>query len=373
MSDVNIQPIAHVFDETGTLAENYVENEQRDLAQRNVRALCTLYGSFFVESVKLRDANGNPLQPSQYQFGLFNELITEKTGKDIAAAVIITDATVIAPVFIDYQCVGGPWGATNEQIIDLFTALMTDDRPVSWPNILGKPDGFKPAHHLQDIGDLYGAEYFVAALDRLANAYLMGDNASHDEILRQIDQLRSDMNQNLSDLTAALKAYADAGDAKVQANVDNEAQTRANADTQLQGNINAEATARQNADTTLQTNITAAITHADNGDAALQQNITAEATARQNADTAIQGTVTSVNNALTAHVNAQGNVHNLTAAQLGVYTQAQVDALIAGVNNNLGNYVKKNTAEDLSLTNSGGVLYAYVSGAWRAVWPPQWQ
>jgi hypothetical protein len=373
MSDVNIPPVSHVFDETGTLAENYIENEQRDLADRTIRAACTRFGSFFIESFKIRDANGNPLAASQYQFGLFNELITEKTGKEIAAAIIITDPAVAAPVFMDYQCVGGPWGATNEQIIDLFTALMTDDRPVSWPNILGKPDGFKPAHHLQDIGDLYGAEYFVAALDRLANAYLMGDNASHDEILRQIDQLRTDMNQGLSDLTASLKAYADAGDARVQANVDNEAQIRAQADSTLQGNINAEATTRGNADTQLQTNITAAITHADNGDAALQQNITAEQTARQNADGTLQTNITAVNTALTAHVNAQGNVHNLTPVQLGVYTTAQVDALIAGINNNLGNYVKKNTAEDLSLTNSGGNLYAYISGAWRLVWPPQWQ
>ena len=373
MSDVNITPVSHVFDETGTLAENYIENEQRDLAQRNVRALCTRYGSFFVDSVKLRDANGNPLVPSQYQFGLFAEDLTAKTGKEIAGAVIITDATVIAPVFIDYQCVGGPWGATNEQIIDLFTQLTTDDRPVAWPNILGKPDGYKPAHHFQDIGDLFGAEYIVQALERLGNAYLMGDNASHDEILRQIDQLRQDMNQGLTDLSNALKAYADAGDARVQANLDNEAQIRANADTTLQGNINNEATARQNADATLQTNINNAITHADNGDAALQQNINAEATARQNADTALQTNINSVNTALTAHVNATGNVHNLTAAQLGVYTTAQVDALINSVNANLGNYVKKNTAEELSLTNSGGVLYAFVSGAWRAVWPPQWQ
>ncbi|BAQ02593.1 virion structural protein [Ralstonia phage RSL2] len=373
MSDVTITPVSHVFDETGTLAENYIENEQRDLAQRNVRAACTRYGAFYIESFKIRDANGNPLLANQYQFGLFAEELSEKTGKEIAGAVIITDPAVISPVFMDYQCVGGPWGATNEQIIDLFTALMTDDRPVTWPNILGKPDGFKPAHHFQDIGDLFGAEYFVNALERLTNAYLMGDNASHDEILRNIDQLRQDMNQGLTDLSNALKAYADAGDARVQANLDNEAQIRAQADTTLQGNINAEATTRSNADTTLQNNINAAITHADNGDATLQQNINSEATARQNADTALNTSITSVNNALAAHVAAKGNVHSLTPAQLGVYTTAQVDALIAQINNQLTGYVKKNAGEDTSLTVSGGVLYGWVGGAWRAVWPPQWQ
>lgn len=373
MSDVNITPVSHVFDETGTLAENYVENEQRDLAQRNIRAACTRYGAFFIESFKIRDANGNPLLASQYQFGLFAEDLSEKTGKEIAGAVIITDPTVISPVFIDYQCVGGPWGATNEQIIDLFTALMTDDRPVTWPNILGKPDGFKPAHHFQDIGDLFGAEYIVQALERLGNAYLMGDNASHDEILRNIDQLKSDTAQQIADLNTALRAYIDAGDDRVQGNVDNEAQIRAQADTTLQGNITAEATTRGQADTTLQNNINAAITHADNGDAAVQANVDAEVNARKAADTALQTNITAVNTALTAHTQATGNVHSLTAAQLGVYTKAEVDAMIAGVNNNLTNYVKKNAGEDTSLTVSGGVLYGWVGGNWRAIWPPQWQ
>lgn len=373
MSDVTITPVSHVFDETGTLAENYVENEQRDLAQRNIRAACTRYGAFFIESFKIRDANGNALLANQYQFGLFAEDLSEKTGKEIAGAVIITDPAVISPVFIDYQCVGGPWGATNEQIIDLFTALMTDDRPVTWPNILGKPDGFKPAHHFQDIGDLFGAEYIVQALERLGNAYLMGDNASHDEILRNIDQLRSDMNQGLTDLSNALKAYADAGDAKVEADLSNEAQLRAAADTQLQNNINSEATTRGNADTTLQTNINNEATARANAVTGVQNNLNSEITARQNGDSALNTSITNVNNALTAHTSATGNVHNLTPAQLGVYTIAQVDALINSVNASLGNYVKKNAGEDTSVTVSGGVIYIFMSGAWRAVWPPQWQ
>jgi len=337
MSDVNITPVSHVFDETGTLAENYIENEQRVLAQTTIRALCTRYGAFFVDTFVMRDGNNNPVDPSKFQFGLFAEELSEKTGKEIASAVVITDPTVIGPVYVDYHCVGGPWGVSNEQIIDLFTQLQSDTRPVTWQNILGKPDGFKPAHHFQDIGDLFGAEYFVEALERLTNAYLMGDNASHDEILRQIDALRTYVDTQLSTLNDSLKAYIDAGDARVQGNVDNLS------------------------------------THVDNVQASLQAEIDTTNTRITTVQSALQASIDSVNQALATHVAAQGNVHNLTAAELGVYTTAQVDQLIANVNNNLGNYVKKNAAEDLSLINSGGMLYVYLNGVYRVVWPPQWQ
>lgn len=301
MADPNVLPPTHAFDETGTLPENFIENEQRPLALRNVRALATLFGSFFTESFAMRDANGVPVDPSKYQFGLFSELISEKTGKEVCGAVIVTDATVAAPVFIDYHCVGGPWGATNEQIIALFAQLNGDDRPVSWPNILGKPDAFVPAHHLQDIGDLYGAEYWVAAIDRLAQAYLMGDNASHDEIFRRIDQNRQDINDALAQLNTSLRQYIDQGDSNLQGKID------------------------------------------------------------------------ALTDVVDQHIANKLNPHQVTAAQAGTYTQAQIDQLLTGLNNALAGYVKKNVGEDLALTNSNGQLYAFLNGTYRLIWPPQWQ
>lgn len=408
MTDI-ITPTTHVFDETGVLPENYIENEQRDLAVRNVRAVAARFGSFFVDGFRMRDANGFPVDPSKYKFALYRNVISAKLGKNVCSAVIITDPNVVAPVFIDYHCVGGPYGASNEHILELFNQLQTDDRPVNWPNILGKPDSYNPAHHFQDIGDLYGAEYWVEALERLADAFLMGDSASHDEIWRRMDQIRTEMLQAIADQNTSLKAYIDQHDAALQTNI-NTVDTRvtnvrqeclnasAAVDTRLtnvrQELLNADSVINDritSVQQTLQTNINtvdARITSVRqellNADGVINDRITSvQGTLQTNINNVdsrvttvqnnLQGQINSTNSTLAAHTSNTNNPHNTTANQTGTYNSGQIDGMIAAINNNLnGNFVKKNIAEELALTSSGGYIYCFMNGAWRAIWPAQW-
>lgn len=101
--------------------------------------------------------------------------------------------------------------------------------------------------------------------------------------------------------------------------------------------------------------------------------------------------------ALQGHVDNNSNPHNVTKLQVGLgavfnfstasdqeaidgtrvdrYTTPRAvkqhfDAAIASAENA---YVKKNVAESTSLRETGGVLQAFVNGAWRQIWPPQWQ
>ncbi len=97
------------------------------------------------------------------------------------------------------------------------------------------------------------------------------------------------------------------------------------------------------------------------------------------------------------HANRTDNPHSVTKAQVGLgnvpnYAVADSATAIAGVDNasfmtplrvkeaiqntqaGIDNrYVRKAFAEDTSLQVVGGTLQAYVAGAWRIVWPPQWQ
>lgn len=337
MPDVNIIPTPLAYDDTGTLAENFIVNEQRTTPAMNVRALAPRFGAFYTGTFAIRDANGNPLAKTQYQFGLFKPSLADMTGKDCAAAVVVTDANALSPFYIDYHAVGGPWGASNEHIIELFAQLNNDQRPVTWPNILGKPDGFKPAPHLQDIGSLFGAEYFVNAMERLAEAYLMGDNASHDEIFRLIDQNKQDITNQLNQLNSSLRAYIDQQDGKLQTEIDQFS-------TQL---------------TNLQNSLQQQITAVSQQVTALQQNI--------------QPQIDNLTQTLNNHINAKGNVHQATPGDIGAYSKPEVDQMIAAINNNLGNFVKKNAQEDTSLLVQNGQLWSWVQGGWRIVWPPQWQ
>ena len=207
MADNNINPPILAFDETGELTENFIPNEEKQLANMNVRAGVPKFGAFYTKTFVMRDANNQLVDKTRYQFGMYKKLISEKIGKEICACFVITDPTVVAPVYIDYHAVGGPYGTSNELILELFNKLNGDDRPVSWPNILGKPEEYRPAAHLEDIGNMYGAEYWVAALERLTDAILMGDSASHDEIFRRIDENKNAANDAIADLQNQINAH----------------------------------------------------------------------------------------------------------------------------------------------------------------------
>ena len=82
-----------------------------------------------------------------------------------------------------------------------------DNRPVAWGDIIGKPDAYEPAAHYHDAGDIYGFEYVVTAIERVRSAILIGDDATHDEIYRYIDNWGTQLGTQISTLQAQLNAH----------------------------------------------------------------------------------------------------------------------------------------------------------------------
>jgi hypothetical protein len=200
------QPYQYPLDPTGVSSDNLVVGEEHTLPNRTVRALAPLYGGFFTESVVVRDRSNNQvLQKNvQYRAAELLEFPTGRWGKEICTIILITDESVSNEVEIDYQVLGGEYSTNVDAIVSMLNEAMLE-RPVSWPNILGQPDEFNPAAHFHDVGDIYGFEYVVNALERLRSAVLIGDSASHDEILRYVDR----QDEDIRDGTAAVQNQLD--------------------------------------------------------------------------------------------------------------------------------------------------------------------
>ena len=186
--------IKYPLDLTGINPTNLVIGEPHTMPRRKVRAIATNYGPFFTEGLKvfdqvtgLRLRAGTPEEGGQYVAAEMYAEATTRTGKEVCAIIVITDESVSDTVLIDYQVLGGEFSSTAAIIAQQVEALDLDERPVRWGDILGLPSAFPPAHHLHDIGDIFGFEYLVSAIERLRHAILMGDVASHDEIYRYID------------------------------------------------------------------------------------------------------------------------------------------------------------------------------------------
>lgn len=208
------QVIQLPLDPTGQSANNLVQGETHTLiANRTYRAIAPTCGAFYAESLKVYDVNGVQLTdgsngtPRQYYAAEFLELPSGRYNQDIYSIVLIIDPAVSANVSIDYQALGGDFSRNIQAIIDQIEALGLDNRPVSWGDILNKPSEFDPAKHLHDIGDVYGFEYVVHALDRIRDAIEVGDDASHMAIYAYVDQAVAAMQALITSLQNALNDH----------------------------------------------------------------------------------------------------------------------------------------------------------------------
>lgn len=283
--------VRYPLDPTGANPNNLVAGEIQNLTpNRNVRAIATLYGAFFTESLVVTDvATGLPLTPNtQYYAAEMYELPTARYGKEICAVILITDPTVSNQVSLQYQALGGPYGTSATAIIQQIENLQLDTRPVAWGDILDRPSEFPPAFHLHDVGDVYGFEYLVHAIDRVRDAIEVGDSAQYDQIYAYIDHLQT-----------VLQAEIDSGNAGLSAHLADFGNPHRTTATQ----VGAYTIAQSDAITT------------------------------------------PINNTLQAHVaNITGNPHHVTAAQVGAYTTAQSDANLSAVNSALTTAINNHIA-----------------------------
>jgi hypothetical protein len=286
------------LDPTGLSQDNLIVREPHTISTRRVRAIATKSGAFFSKSLALYDdTTGQKLTENQYYAAEMYQLPSKRYGEEICAIVMITDPSVSTKVSVSYQALGDIYSTSQEAIIAQIERLQIDTRPVAWGDIIGKPDGFKPSAHLHDAGDIYGFEYVVFALDRIADAIMLGDAASHDAIYRYIDNMEATLRALIAQSSVNLAAHINNnqnphGVTPAQLNVFTKPETQSlvsQSVAALAGSINAR--------------------------------IDAEVATLNAADF-------QTNARITGHIGNTSNPHNLTAAQINAWTTVEAQNAI---------------------------------------------
>lgn len=205
-------PIAILYplDLTGENPNNLVLNEPQTLLNNPNRAIVPNYGTFYTQGLIIYDA-ANPSTPltknTQYVCAQFNQTISDETGLEAMDVIVITDPSVSNNILITYQVVGGEYAYSVDALIAMLATLQLDDRSVAWGQILGKPTAYPPTQHLHDIGDTYGWEYVVNALDDLRQAILVGDQGQVAAMEAYVNSAIASLNTTLTGYTGMMSAH----------------------------------------------------------------------------------------------------------------------------------------------------------------------
>jgi len=186
--------IQYPLDRTGTSETNKVVGERREINIASERAFVPKAGPFFANSFILYNADTmEPLRPvDDYILAQPHAQAAQRTGLDVQSVVVLKVPTPIAVTY-DYQVVGGEYSWNLEGLQALIDELTLDDRAITWGSVIGRPTAYPPTPHIHDIGDTFGWEYVVWQLERITNAILVGDEASHDELRAQIQYVRDEL------------------------------------------------------------------------------------------------------------------------------------------------------------------------------------
>lgn len=180
---VNKYPV----DLTGKEPNNLIVFEKHTLtppvSTGDLRVLIPNYGGYYTDSLIVRDVSGTRLTPRiDYMASFLYEDATTRSGLEVCGAIIINNQNVSDVVHIDYQVVGGDLAVSTSALEEVLQALADDTRPVDWANIIGRPNTFPAAGHLHALWELYGFEYVVIELERIAQAIIAGHQPALDEV-----------------------------------------------------------------------------------------------------------------------------------------------------------------------------------------------
>lgn len=190
-----IVPNRYPLDYSGTLASNLIENEVVQLQPGPFRVFSPLYSPYFQKNIVIVDsATGLTLQPTQYSCRSLVGSVSAISGmgNDVYSIVVILDEAVSNSLTVDYQSVGGHYTTGYESLLGMIDNLLNTNQgsgdPMAWSALSNLPEGFTENLHLHTVGATTGWEYLAAALEKLKNAILMGDQLSKQFVLSYIDQ-----------------------------------------------------------------------------------------------------------------------------------------------------------------------------------------
>lgn len=209
--------IKYPYDPTGQSQYNRVVGEIISLPRgTRDRAYALAGGPFFANSVVLTAVPANTVLTKGVDYDLLYlyQEATKAVGQPVMAVVYVHNTAILGQVSVDYQVVGGEFSSNMTAIQALIESLQIDGRTIVWDDILNKPVTFPPAPHLHHVGDWYGMEAVVEALERLIEIFEVagGGDVELTAIYQRLDSLDTQvlaLSQSQTTMLSALNLLND--------------------------------------------------------------------------------------------------------------------------------------------------------------------
>lgn len=166
------------LDLTGNALTNRVEDEVHlleSINDKNDRVICPLYGTFYVESLEVREAEtGEALVLNKDYIVAYHESdYSILTGKDLESLIIVTDPLVGPRIKISYQALGGELVIERDFLYEEISKVDNLEIKYSFDDIVGLPEAYPgDEKHPHEYWQIYGFESLIEVIDMLEPAII---------------------------------------------------------------------------------------------------------------------------------------------------------------------------------------------------------
>lgn len=319
------------FDPTGNSSANRIPSEQHVLTARNFRDyhyVIPNFAPFFEEnfSITLKYPSGT-IRPLVYGVDYYfsNQFLdaSRATAKPVFGSISFLDTDSAGVLTIGYNTVGGKWNLTPTEITRILAEEMRNPRITAWEQITDLPERFPVIDHEWDLVDMVGMKDVADVLETITAAILESGSGGLQQHVNdfqnphQTTKLQVGLG-NVLNYPVATTAQAQAG----SSNAFYMTPLRvAEAIASIGGAlVTTHATNTNNPHNTTKTQV--GLGNVDNYATATQA--LAEAGVSTNTFMTPQRTSQAINaivgNSVSSHIANQGNPHNVTKAQVGLFS-----------------------------------------------------
>jgi hypothetical protein len=169
------------LDLTGQALVNRRTGEQHPLIKvgDKVNRVCVLdHGAFYTSGLVVRDNTGRLLSPvTDFKTTYHYDKLSKLTAKEVMGLIVVTNPTVVSPLTVQYQAVGGNFSISVTELKALLESIKEDNFTLKWEDIIGKPTAYVPEDHDHEYWQLWGLETTVVEIDRIAASWKAGTMA----------------------------------------------------------------------------------------------------------------------------------------------------------------------------------------------------
>ncbi len=178
------------LDLTGNNPDNRVNGEKHTIGTSRNRLFIAEHGPFYGNTVVVRDSvSGDVLEPiADYLLVHQVREAQEITGQPVYCGVRVVNVDINTEIEIDVSYVGGEFSYTTKALIAMLEAIINDNRPIDWGEIIGIPNEWVPAPHLHSAYDLYAMKHLVGATSDVAAAIREGHLLQNQMLFDMIDE-----------------------------------------------------------------------------------------------------------------------------------------------------------------------------------------